>query len=330
MKSLAEIAPILHRTYIACLFATALTFNIPSLYAQSSERQSSSHRPGPVDLKDVVDVVGVGALKSNSVGHLTVDQNKMVFSAGDSKTEIPLRSVLAFNVAHDNVALIRGAKGTIASMAPYGVGQVISAIRPNSDVLTVVYLDDARAVHGSVLILPQGRGDDVTQQFVRFGIIPRDYPKAGPIPMESADKKGLRRDIEMAQGSPSIQVALLTTTEDGIPAAFPIGVYEDLISQLKNSGRFERVWRQGDNRVDPNALTLHVNILDWKKGSARSRNLVPFTGATKLNVEVQLTDATGKVLFNKKVDGAKRTHGENMTVTDDSCKKGQGRTDQTS
>jgi hypothetical protein len=78
--------------------------------------------------------------------------------------------------------------------------------------------------------------------------------------MEVADKKELRTEIDKRQGRPSLQVALLTESIDGIPAAFPVGAYEALVTELTASGLFEHVWRQGDSRIDSDVLTLHVNI----------------------------------------------------------------------
>jgi hypothetical protein len=128
-------------------------------------------------------------------------------------------------------------------------------------------------------------------------------------------KGTVKKEIAKSHGLPSLRVSLLTESVDGIPAEFPIGVYEELVAQLTKSGMFKQVWRQGDTRADSNALTLHINIQQLKKGSARARGLVPFAGATVIKVDMRLTDSENKVLLEKDMTGAKRLRGESMVVT---------------
>jgi hypothetical protein len=297
-----------------------LTLNFASVAtARSSEAES-----GLLQIHHVVHVLGFGDLKPESKGNLVIDGNRLTFIQGKSHAEVPLHLIRAFSIGHDNVALIGGAKGAVAGMAPYGVGPAITMIRPGVDTFTLLYVGDDRAVHGAVLLLPKGKGDKVTGVLVKAGVSSHDYAQTGL----AASSQGLStatlklvKDLGEAQVRRSVQVAFPTESVDGIPPQFPIGLYEDLIAQLSKSGTFENVWRQGDGRADSDVLTLHVDILRVKKGSARLRGLVPFAGPTVIEAHVRLTDPSNRVLLDKDMNGAERLRGENIVATKHLSKK---------
>ena len=291
-----------------------VTSRSPSLSA-ASERE-------PVELQHVVHVVGLEAVKPGASGDLIFDRAKLLFRAGETSASIAHRSILAFSIEHDDAALIKGTKGMIAGMAPYGVGQVFTAIRPSVDVLTLLYRDDFHAVHGSILILPKGEGDTVEAALAKVKLSPTEYPKSGRLgPEEMTPATAQEKRTEGEHVKPSVVVNLLTESVDGVPPEFPVAEYEELIAQLTDSGLFANVWRQGDVRKRPDALVLHVNVEAMKKGSARSRGLVPFTGATVIKSTITLVDASGQTAFQANVEGTKRMRGESLDATNSLAKK---------
>jgi hypothetical protein len=297
---------------VLALFVLTLNF------ARVARAQASEAEAGPLEIHRVVHVLGFGDLKPGSGGNLVIDGNRLTFIQGKSHAEIPLHLIRAFSIGHDNVALIRGAMGAIAGMAPYGAGQAITMIRPGVDTLTLLYMGEDHAVHGAVLLLPKGKGDKVSGVLAKAGVAPGDYPQTGLL----SSSPGLRtaalqlaKDSGEAQVRRSVQVALPTESVHGIPPQFPIGLYEDLIAQLSKSGTFENVWRQGDGRANSDVLTLHVAILQVKKGSARLRGLLPFAGPTVIKAHVRLTDASNRVLLDEDMNGAERLRGENIVAT---------------
>jgi hypothetical protein len=303
---------------VSALFILTLTF------ARVATVQSSEALSGALEIHHVVHVLGFGDLKPERKGNLVIDGNRLTFTQGKSHAEVPLHAIRAFFIGHDNVALIGGAKGAVAGMAPYGAGQAITMIRPGVDTFTLLYMGEDHAVHGAVLLLPKGKGDKVTGVLVKAGVSSRDYPQTGLAASSQALSTGalkLVKDSGEAQVRRSVQVALPTESVDGIPPQFPIGLYEDLIAKLSKSGRFEKVWRQGDSRADSDVLTLHVDILQVKKGSARLRGLVPFAGPTVIKAHVRLTDASNRVLLDKDMNGAERLRGENIVATKHLSKK---------
>jgi hypothetical protein len=305
---------------VSVLALFVLTLNFPRVAtAQSSEVES-----GALEIRHVVHVLGFGDLKPESKGNLVIDGNRLTFIQGKSHAQVPLHLIRTFSIGHDNVALIGGAKGAVAGMAPYGAGQAITMIRPGVDTFTLLYMGDDHTVHGAVLLLPKGKGDKVTGVLVKAGVSSEDYPQTGLAGSSQGLSTGalkLVKDLGEAQVRRSVQVALPTESVDGIPPQFPIGLYEDLLAQLSKSRTFENVWRQGDGRADSDVLTLHVAILQVKKGSARLRGLVPFAGPTVIKAHVRLTDTSNRVLLDEDMTGAERLRGENIVATKHLSKK---------
>jgi hypothetical protein len=303
---------------VLALFVLTLNF------ARVATAQSSEVASGALEIRHVVHVLGFGDLKPGSRGNLVIDGNSLTFLQGNSHAEVPLHLIRTFSIGHDNVALIGGAKGALAGMAPYGAGQAITMIRPGVDTFTLLYMGGDHTVHGAVLLLPKGKGDQVTGVLVKAGVSSQDYPQTGLAASSQGLSTGalkLVKDLGEAQVRRSVQVALPTESVAGIPSQFPIGLYEDLIAQLGKSGTFENVWRQGDSRADADVLTLHVAILQVKKGSARLRGLLPFAGPTVIKAHVRLTDASNRVLLDEDMNGAERLRGENIVATKHLSKK---------
>jgi hypothetical protein len=292
--------------------ALVLTLN----FAKVATAQPSEDS-GSLEIHHVIDVLGFGNLKPESKGNLVVDASRMTFVRGKSHADVSLHSIRAFSISHDNVALIGGTKGVVAGMAPYGAGQAITLIRPGVDTLTLLFMGDDHAVHGAVLLLPKGKGDKVTGALMKAGVSSGDYPQTGQTSSSQDVRTGvlnLVEDVAEAQGRRSVQVALPTESVDEIPPQFPIGLYEELVAQLGKSGMFETVWRQGDGRADSDVLTLHVDIVQLKKGSARLRGLVPFAAPTVIKAHIRLTDASNRILLDKDMNGAERLRGENIVA----------------
>lgn len=293
----------------------------PAVTSRSQLPSAASERE-PVELQHVAHVVGLETVKPGASGDLIFDRTKLLFRAGEASASIPHRSILGFSIEHDDAALIKGMKGTIAEMAPYGVGMVVTAIRPSVDVLTLLYQDDVHAVHGCILILPKGEGDTVEAALAKVKLSPTKYPKSGRLgPEETTPATAQEKRSEGGHVKPSVVVNLLTESIDGVPPEFPVAEYEELIAQLTDSGLFANVWRQGDVRKRPDALVLHVNVEEMKKGNARSRGLVPFTGATVIKSTITLVDSSGQTAFRANVEGTKRMRGESLDATSSLAKK---------
>lgn len=102
-----------------------------------------------------------------------------------------------------------------------------------------------------------------------------------------------------------------------VPAQFQMAMYENTIEQVKKTGRFKEVYRDGDKRADavPDLVILESVIYQFKEGSARQRQVTTVSGASSLHVHVSLKDKNGNSLLEKDVAGAVHFLGENLRVT---------------
>jgi hypothetical protein len=280
-------------------------------YACAQSPQTTSIR---LELRHVLDVTGLEGIKSGHSGDLVIGNETMLFAADRSQAQISMKSIREFSIAHSTAPLFRGAMGVITGMAPYGVGQLIGAIRPADDILTLAYTDNYHALHGAVLLLHKGKGAEVVQTLAREGMYPQDDLRRGSISSGDGDEHCTGRNASAGPSLPSLVVDYPTESEDGIPGAFPVAVYENVIAQLRLSELFSNVWRQGDTRIGPGTMALEIDLQQLKKGSARSRAMIPFTGATVIKAEARLVDSEHRVLIEKRVSSAKRLAGENLDV----------------
>ncbi len=115
----------------------------------------------------------------------------------------------------------------------------------------------------------------------------------------------------------SIQVERVGSTVDGVPAEFSAAIYENLITELTKSGKYQQVLRDGDKRADStgNLIKLKTNVQKFQEGSETKRAVTTVSGATKMTVHMQATGSDGKVLVDKDVDGAVHFIGTNLRAT---------------
>ncbi|MBZ5648009.1 MAG: hypothetical protein LAN37_12385 [Acidobacteriia bacterium] len=102
-----------------------------------------------------------------------------------------------------------------------------------------------------------------------------------------------------------------------VPAQFQMAMYENTIEQIRQTGRFKEVYRDGDTRADSvsDLVILEPVIYQFKEGSARQRQVTTVSGASSIHVHVQLKDQNGSTLLEKDVAGNLHFLGENLRVT---------------
>ena len=122
----------------------------------------------------------------------------------------------------------------------------------------------------------------------------------------------------------AIQIELVDVGDVSIPAEFRYAIYERLIEQVRDSRKFEKVFRSGDKAAAsvPDLVTLHTSVEAFTEGSEMKRELAPVVvGSTKVDVTAQVTGKDGKTLLTKKVAGKVRIFGENLGATNDLAKR---------
>jgi hypothetical protein len=126
MKSFVPAVRTSPRRSLTCLVAIVLALSVAPSRPQSFATPASPIEPVPLKLHHVVDVVGMGDFNHRSgggislgpTGTLELDDRRMTFLAGDSTTVLPLQSIRAFAIAHDNVALIGNAGADRRALGP--------------------------------------------------------------------------------------------------------------------------------------------------------------------------------------------------------------------
>lgn len=116
----------------------------------------------------------------------------------------------------------------------------------------------------------------------------------------------------------NIQVMRPISEEVTLPDDFRMAIYEKVVDDLVKSERFQHVYRDGET-VSPDVKDLvRFDIIVWgfKEGSARMRQVTTVMGATKINVRVRATDASGKELMDRNAEGDVHFFGENLHATD--------------
>ena len=132
------------------------------------------------------------------------------------------------------------------------------------------------------------------------------------------------QDKPVRQPAPhAIQILKIESSEIKLPPAFQMAIYENALEQVKKTGLFAEIYRDGDNRA-PSAtdrVVLHTDVRGFKKGSAMQRQVITVAGKTSIKVHMQLVNQDGKVLLEKDIEGKVRFMGENMRATFDLAKK---------
>jgi hypothetical protein len=102
-----------------------------------------------------------------------------------------------------------------------------------------------------------------------------------------------------------------------------MAIYENLITQIEKTGKFQHVYRSGDKDAAsaPDLVTLHTTAKSFTKGSQKKREVTTVSGSTSLILAVHITDHAGQTLVDRDVQGKVRFLGENLRATYDFSKK---------
>ena len=115
----------------------------------------------------------------------------------------------------------------------------------------------------------------------------------------------------------SVQVDRVDPGDVGLDPSFGAAIYENLLEELAKTEQFKQVFRNGDRNANdaPGLLTLKTTVQKYTPGSETRRAVTTVSGATKLNVRVQLVTREGRVVQEHVVDGNVRFIGGNLRAT---------------
>jgi hypothetical protein len=115
----------------------------------------------------------------------------------------------------------------------------------------------------------------------------------------------------------SVQVDRVDPGDVGLEPSFKAAIYENLLEELAKTAQFNQLFRSGDRNANEasSLLILKTTVQKYAPGSETRRAVTTVTGATKLNVRVQLVTRDGHVAFENVVDGNVRFIGGNLRAT---------------
>lgn len=115
----------------------------------------------------------------------------------------------------------------------------------------------------------------------------------------------------------AIQIEFVRAPEVTLPPEFHVALYEYMVEEVKKTGKFERVYRDGEKGAEneKDLMTLRSLVTGFTEGSARARQVTTVAGATKIQVRVQVSNRDGQMIIDRDVNGNVRFFGENLRAT---------------
>src|SRR5262249_16169095 len=97
----------------------------------------------------------------------------------------------------------------------------------------------------------------------------------------------------------SVQVTKIDPGDVQIAPSFQIAIYEDLLTELRKTKRFEHVIRDGNRNAGDasDLLILKTTVRKYSAGSETRRAVTTISGATKLTIQSQLCRRDGTVVL---------------------------------
>jgi hypothetical protein len=115
----------------------------------------------------------------------------------------------------------------------------------------------------------------------------------------------------------SVQVDKIDPGDVTIERSFRDAIYESLLEELAKTKQFKELYRSGDRRAKdvPRLLILKTTVQAYTPGSETKRAVTTVSGATKLNVRIQLVTPEGHQVLEHVVQGNVRFIGSNLRAT---------------
>ena len=115
----------------------------------------------------------------------------------------------------------------------------------------------------------------------------------------------------------SVQIEKVDPGDVSLDPSFGVAIYENLLEEVAKTKQFREVFRCGDRNANdvPGLLILKVTVQKYTPGSETRRAVTTVSGATKLNVRIQLSTRDGRQVLEQSVEGDVRFIGNNLRAT---------------
>ena len=118
-------------------------------------------------------IVGLGDVKRNASGALTIQNGVLRFQSGKTMGDVPVSAIddifIGAEVTQSGGKTGRVVK-TAAIAAPFESGKALTILlRTKVDILTIAFHDPDGGAHGVIFALPKGQGESMRGQLVQAG-----------------------------------------------------------------------------------------------------------------------------------------------------------------
>jgi hypothetical protein len=278
----------------------------------------------------VVHLMGLTGVKRGAKGNLLVEKGNLHFARAKTSSDVTIASLQDIVTGADSVKAVGNTIGLLSMAAPYESGRFLSLFRRKIDTLTVQYQDADGGAHGAVFTMPVGTADVIKKDLVAQGAHTLPVAEPNVVPVSTYALREKENNVPASPEEKSakitasaIQVEMIHSDEIKLPAAFQMALYENLVRQLEKEGKFKHVYRDGDRNASSAAdvVVLHGLVRGFKAGSERLRQVTTVAGATSITVHCQFTNADGRPLLARDVNGKVRFFGGNLRATYDFAKR---------
>src|SRR5579864_20255 len=257
-------------------------------------------------------ILGFEGMHRNAGGELSIQDDAVQFQReGKTAEKVSLGSIQNVSVGEEDrqvggVPMMLG-----KSAVPFGGGRVVSLFSHKKyDSLTIEYVDGNGGFHGAIFRVPKGAGQIFKDNFIAHGA------HLGT----SGDRAFLQNTGEHSPNAVQQWSLLVSKVDPGtttLDPCFADAIYEDLVKELSKSKQFKNVFRSGDRNATTGSGVLILKTLATKysAGSETRRAVTTVTGATKLNIQIQLLTKDGRVVLERNVQGNVRFYGNNLRST---------------
>ena len=257
-------------------------------------------------------ILGFEGVHRSAGGELSIQDDAVQFQReGKAAEKVSLRSIQDVSVGKEDkqvggVPMMLG-----KSAVPFGGGRVVSLFSHKKyDSLTIEYVDSNGGFHGAIFRVPKGAAQIFKDNFIAHGA---HVGTAG-------DRAFLQNTGEQSPNVVQQWSVLVTKVDPGVTTLDPCfadAIYENLVKELSKSKQFKNVFRSGDRNATTGSGVLILKTLATKysPGSETRRAVTTVTGATKLNIQIQLLTEDGRVVLERDVQGNVRFYGDNLRST---------------
>lgn len=251
-------------------------------------------------------LVGFQDMPAGAKGELAITPSNVTFTSSRVTDRLMRRRISDVFVGDERVET-GGAVGKVARVAiPFGGGAVLGTVTQEQvGLLTINYRDDHDGLRSVVFQLPKKDALEI-ENAMGFDVVshpPMIHSRVCTIHDTSASLHV--RPIQSIQG-------LLVAPE------YKSLLYETLIELPAQNFHVNKLFPDGAQGAECANYSLTLIVEDFSKGNALTRASTGpvglFVGVTKLAVRMELRDANGRLLLDKKVKASRRGDRESLTA----------------